>query len=147
MTEERFLLKDLFNPETIGVVANAVASESSGFDTQGFLNAVFDEEWEGLELKQRMRHVTGCLRNALPDNYERALEILVRASPRTDDAGFAAMVMSDFVEAYGIDHFEPSVSALAEFTRIVFGHDPRRRHANNDSSAAVCEQTDTTIER
>jgi len=28
MTEERFLLKDLFNPETIGIIADGSRSES-----------------------------------------------------------------------------------------------------------------------
>ena len=119
MTEERFLLKDLFNPDTIGIVAEAVAAESSGFDRRAFLAAVFDDGWESRELKERMRHTTECLRAALPGDYEDALVVLVRAGPHTADAGFPAMVMSDFVEVYGLDNFEPSVAALAVFTRTV----------------------------
>ena len=119
MTEDRFLLKDLFNPGSIGIVADAVAAVYPELDTKSFLASVFDDDWESRELKQRMRHTTECLRAVLPDDYQAALAVLVQASPDTADAGFPAMVMSDFVEAYGVDHFEPSVAALAVFTRVV----------------------------
>lgn len=62
MTDERFLLKDFFNRETIGIIAAAVADASTGFDRRAFLDAVFDEDWGERELKQRMRHVATCLR-------------------------------------------------------------------------------------
>lgn len=119
MTEERFLLKDFFNPDSVGVIADAVAAAYPDFDSKSFMTSVFDDDWDSRELKQRMRHISGCLKDALPDDYEEALAILVEAGPSTADAGFAAMVMSDFVEAYGADYFEPSVDALAVFTRTV----------------------------
>ena len=119
MTGERFLLKDFFNRETIGIIADAVVAAYPEFDRRRFHRAVFDEEWQTRELKQRMRHVADALRANLPDDYETALSILVEAAPHTAEAGFAAMVMSDYVEAYGVDHFEASVAALAVFTRTV----------------------------
>ncbi|MBT8247325.1 MAG: DNA alkylation repair protein [Acidimicrobiia bacterium] len=119
MGDERFLLKDMFNRETIGVIADAVAAADSRFDPAAFLASVFDDEWGDRELKQRMRHAAECLRAGLPDDYGAALEILVRAAPSADAAGFAAMILSDFVEAFGIDDLAASIPALEVFTRNV----------------------------
>lgn len=119
MGEEPFLLKDFFNPDSMGIVADAIAEVHPGFDRRGFLQTVFDESWEERELKQRMRHAAMTLRALLPEPYEEALEIVRTASPATKPAGFAAMVLSDFVEAFGVDHFEPSLTALRELTKVV----------------------------
>jgi 3-methyladenine DNA glycosylase AlkC len=119
VTDDRFLLKDFFNRDSIGVIAAAVAGAYAEFDKDAFLASVFDSEWGDRELKQRMRHVATALRAALPEDYNQALAILVEAGPAAREAGFAAMVFSDFVEAFGIDHFEASVAALEVFTKNV----------------------------
>ena len=119
MADEPFLLKEVFNPETIGIIAAAVAGEFDDFDREGFTTGVFDTDWANRALKQRMRHVTTQLRHTLPDDYPDALAILRRAAPQMAEAGFAAMVASDFVETHGLDHYAKSVWALAGFTKIV----------------------------
>lgn len=119
MGDGPFLLKDFFNPDTIGIVADAIAEAHPEFDRRRFLQAIFDESWQDRELKQRMRHAATVLRDFLPDDYEEALEIVRRASPATESAGFAAMVLSDFVEAFGIHHLEHSLAALRNLTMVV----------------------------
>lgn len=119
MEQERFLLKDFFNPETVGLIADAVAREYPEFGRQAFMTAVFDSEWPQRELKDRMRHVTTQLQNELPPEYPQALAVLRRAGPQMAEVGFAAMVCSDFVEAFGLDHYRQSIPALASFTKVV----------------------------
>lgn len=119
MSEERFLLKDFFNPASIGVIADAVHKAEPRFDRRAFLDSVFDGDWEGRELKQRMRHVAQSLRDALTEDYRSALSVLVDAATDAKEAGFAAMVFSDFVEAFGVHDFEASVAALEVFTKNV----------------------------
>ena len=120
MSDEPFLLKDhLFNAETIGVVADAVAGVHRQFDRKAFIASVFDEHWEDRALKQRLRHVAECLHAGLPASYPEAVAILRRASPATSGAGFAAMAFSEYVEAYGVDDYETSIPALEEFTKVV----------------------------
>lgn len=116
---ERFLLKDLLNQDSIGVIAAAVAAVHPAFDRQGFLRAVFDGQWAGRELKQRMRHVAEELRTHLPPDYRDAVEVLVAASPATAGAGFAAMALSDVVEAFGLDDPDASIPALEALTKVV----------------------------
>jgi 3-methyladenine DNA glycosylase AlkC len=115
--KERFLLKELFNRDTVGEVAGAVGTALPGFDGKTFESRVFDDEWPDRVLKQRMRHVTTVLHGLLPGNYRRQLSILLAAANLAPKR-FAALVFSDFVEVYGTGDWDASVPALAEFTRL-----------------------------
>ena len=50
---------------------------------------MFDDAFNGLELKQMMRHTTQCLHQSLPKSYKQAVSILMRAAPEVK--GFEAM--------------------------------------------------------
>lgn len=119
MADEPFLLKEFFNPESVGALGAAVAAADPSFDGARFMAVVFDDGWEGLELKQRMRHITSVVRELLPAEYREALAVLLDAATHAEGLGFPAMVFSDFVEAYGIDDWEASVPALTTFTKLV----------------------------
>lgn len=119
MADEPFLLKDLFDRESVAALGAAVAAADPEFDVGGFVAAVFDEAWEQRELKQRMRHIADVLRRQLPADYRNALEVLLAAVPHAAGLGFPAMVFSDFVEAYGTHDWNASVPALAHFTKLV----------------------------
>jgi 3-methyladenine DNA glycosylase AlkC len=130
-------LKDLFfSTSFIEELARRIGEAYPGFDERAFRRLVFDEQWERLELKAKMHHVTYCLGRTLPAEFPRALEIL-RAVARSFD-GFDAMVFPDFVARYGLEHWELSMPALAEFTplassefavRPFVARDPRRAMA------------------
>jgi 3-methyladenine DNA glycosylase AlkC len=83
------------------------------------LAVVFDDQWEDRALKERMRHITLTMHDALPQAFPTALDILRRAAPDLSDYGFQNMVFSDFVELYGLDKWELSIPALEQFTRLV----------------------------
>ena len=72
-----FKLKNIFNQEVLKSFAQSVKQHWVLFPTDSFLNLVFDETWEDLELKERMRHISSSLKNVLPENYEEAVNILV----------------------------------------------------------------------
>jgi 3-methyladenine DNA glycosylase AlkC len=108
-------LKDLFfSSATVDQLGDSIQQHHVGFDKEQFAQRVFDEDWESRELKARMRHVTQCLHETLPDDYTTALEILKQVAPGF--SGFDAMVFPDYVECYGLDHWELSLPALALFT-------------------------------
>lgn len=93
----------------------AISKQYPDFNKNKFLNLVFSKEWKDLELKAKMRHVTHALFQNLPSEYVNALLILVRAAPEIK--GFEAMTLPDFVEVYGMEHWEESLNALGQFTR------------------------------
>ena len=118
MTDDRFLLKNMLTHETVGELASHVNGAWGEFDTARFMSNVFDDAWDGLELKQRTRHITVALAQNLPAGYRGALGILLDAADRFRDPGWEAMCLSDFVEVYGLDDPDTSIPALAAFTKL-----------------------------
>jgi 3-methyladenine DNA glycosylase AlkC len=110
-------LKDLFfTVSSIGQLGEALERVYPAFEKERFTALVFDVDWDSKELKQKMRHVTECLHQTLPQDYGEALAILKQIAPSS--SGFDAMCLPDYVECYGLDHWDPSLPALAFFTRF-----------------------------
>jgi 3-methyladenine DNA glycosylase AlkC len=85
------------------------------FDGGSFKERLFDSAWPARELKQRMRHITVTLYGLLPTDYQQALAILKPVSTRF--SGFEAMFFPDYVECYGLEHYQASIAALEHFTQ------------------------------
>lgn len=110
-------LKNLYDRAFLEKLASVVHScAPNGIDESNFVKAAFADGWNDLELKGRMGRITECLRDALPADYLDALPIMRDASQLFD--GYMSMFFPDFVEVYGMDHWEESVDALWWMTRF-----------------------------
>jgi len=111
--------KNAFSRPFVESLAHAIQQHLHDFPREHFIRTVFDDAWDARELKDRMRHITHILRATLPAAYPRALAILRDAAPHStlDDYRLAAMVFPDFVEVYGLDHWNDSLAALEQFTQ------------------------------
>ena len=107
-------LKNLYSKEFIEKLANKLFLIYSDFEKENFINSIFDNTWQDLELKQRMRHIALTLNRYLPFSYDKQLEILKKA--KEDFTGLEAMVFQDFVEVFGLNDFPNSMKALEVFT-------------------------------
>lgn len=108
-------LKNMFfTHESLAKFVDAIRRIYPGFDGESFLKLIHTPQWEGLELKERMRHTTLCLGKTLPKDYRNALDILKKAAPLVK--GFEAASLPDFVEVYGREDWEASLPALKHFT-------------------------------
>jgi 3-methyladenine DNA glycosylase AlkC len=121
--KQPFLLKNIFSKTFVERVANEVFSVHPTFNRTAFLTLVFDENWGSLELKQRMRHLSTCLKKSLPPKFSDAVSILVKTAEKMlarDGEGMTLewMIFPDFVEAFGVDDFENSMPALEILTRL-----------------------------
>ena len=119
--EKNFALKDMFNPESVGILASAIKTEHADFPQDTFIKKVFNEDWDELALKERVRHITLVIGELLPRDYQKSLEILKRVLPHLEGQGFEKMVFPDFVEVYGLDEWDLSISTLEFFTQHVSG--------------------------
>ena len=108
-------LKNVYTKQYIENLAIKIKENYEEFDTHNFINSIFDDSWESLELKARMRHIAINLNNYLPLSYEKQLEILKIVSK--DFYSFEAMFFQDFVQVFGLDDFENSIKALEVFTQ------------------------------
>jgi 3-methyladenine DNA glycosylase AlkC len=111
----------MFNRETVNELAKAVKVEYPDFQDKKFAQKVFDENWEGLALKQRVRQITLALGELLPESYPQSLNILKRSLPHLEEQGFEKMVFPDYVEVFGLEDWEHSIQALEVFTQFVSG--------------------------
>ncbi|WP_436976275.1 DNA alkylation repair protein [Nanhaiella sioensis] len=96
--------------------ANIVKEAYPQFDSNHFTKLIYCDDWDSKELKQRMRHITICLRETFPPSYEEALAILYSIAPRC--RGIEYLFFPDFVEVYGLEHWDISIAALEHFTKF-----------------------------
>jgi 3-methyladenine DNA glycosylase AlkC len=113
--------KNMFNPDTIGVLADRLA-EAGPLDVDAFMADALDG-LEELELKDRVRHISSVLRTHLDPDYPKALEHIISALPpplsecEGVTEGFHNWPFCQFVEDHGVDDPDHSLPALYELTR------------------------------
>lgn len=117
-------LKYLYGPAFFERLCPVLKDHIPGFDDTRFIHRVFDTEWPDLELKQRTRKVTQSLRHFLPDDFIKASSYLVDASRSLKNKNGVEMAypfifFPDYVEMYGLDHFDESMKALEEMTQLI----------------------------
>ena len=110
------LLKDMYNEEVIDSLIKLIEGVYPEFESTTFKGSVFEDTWDNLELKERMHHIALKLYETLDKPYPEALGILVKASAGMK--GFESMIFPDFVESFGLDHYDISIYALEEFTKL-----------------------------
>jgi hypothetical protein len=69
-------LKDQFNKKMVADMAANFAKAWPQFDSAGFIAAA-TKDFRDLELKQRSTQITEVMRLFMPENYERAADILL----------------------------------------------------------------------
>ncbi|HNE28074.1 MAG TPA: hypothetical protein PLW66_02850 [Saprospiraceae bacterium] len=116
-------LKNLLSRSLLESFAAEMKAVHPSFPTQDFIKNVFSGIWDGLELKQRIRHISHSLRNNLPAEYAEALALLVKTTQNKIDRegeqlNFWYSFLPDFVETYGVEHPDESLPALETITRL-----------------------------
>lgn len=109
------LIKDRYSPSFFNQFIKILKSAYPDFDENQFLTFIYNDEWEQREFKQRIRHITLALRESLPQPYDSSIEILLTIAPQCK--GVEYLFFPDFVEVYGLDHWETSMFALEQFTK------------------------------
>lgn len=103
-----------YSPEFFNRFTTLVSSSCASFNSDEFLQFIYDQEWEQKAFKQRIRHISHALRATLPTSYREALSVLFSIAPQC--TGVEYLFFPDFVEAYGQDDWEASIPALERFT-------------------------------
>lgn len=114
----------MYHPAFFETLCPALESHLPQFHCRDFIFRIFNNEWPDLELKARVRHIAVVLKNFLPQDFEKAARVLVALSQSlrrdgTAEQGFQLMFLPEYIELYGTDHPETSLSALEEITKLV----------------------------
>lgn len=112
-------LKNLYTRELVEGLGHEIVSVWAKFDSAAFVERVFSDSWDELELKGRMARISEALHCFLPKSYKKSLGILLKVAPRFE--GFQYMFFPDFVEKYGMDEYDLSVAALEVLTERFSG--------------------------
>jgi len=114
-------LKYLYDRGFIEHLAACVSCEVKGFDADKLIFKIKDEQWQNRELKERLRHITLCLGQTLPGDYEEQLQTVCCIADKFKDfehSGLLGMVFPDFVEVYGFKNPDISIPALKYLTQF-----------------------------
>ncbi len=118
------LLKNIYNTKFFDCFTTSVQEVVPNFDEAAFLKDIYDNEWENKALKQRMRHITMVLKNHLSDNFNVNVETILKLIPVLEKNGVKPdnleyIFLPDFVEIFGLDHYEVSIKAIETITQFV----------------------------
>jgi len=127
-----YLLKDIYSPDFYNKFCSIAQHEIPTFNKKEFLRLIFDDSWQNKELKQRMKHTSLVLSSFFPKDYAESTDIICRIIKRLQkekitESSLEFMFFPDYIETYGINHFETSVKAIefvTQFTSCEFAVRP-----------------------
>ncbi len=135
------LLKEVYNSQFLQNLAAAILQIDKSFDATKFLKITHQKSWEEKALKERMRAISLQLNDCfIEKNYSQKIEILKEAAPKISGnkySSLAMIVLPDFVEVFGQDDFEISMSALEFFTEFGSSEFAVRRFLKIDCDLAL----------
>ena len=116
-------LKNYYGPEVPARIARMIKEVHRDFDEDAFLTDALDG-YQALELTPRAWQIAHALGRHLPQDYERAIEILIASlGPKLEAAELTGMDVFVylphvfFVAEFGVDHFDVSMRAQYELTQ------------------------------
>jgi 3-methyladenine DNA glycosylase AlkC len=125
------LLKDLYNKDFYvtlsqhlkGCLANYYGQ---AFNDQAFMALMLCDNFEKLELKERMSHTNTVLHQFMPADFSQAADVLVKLMESLTKSGIKEgsveyMFLPEYLETYGIEHYQKSVEAMEKITTFTSG--------------------------
>jgi 3-methyladenine DNA glycosylase AlkC len=116
-------LKNRYGADVPRAIATMIAAVYPGFKSAAFVRDVL-AGYDALELMPRGKKIAQALRHHLPDDYERALAILMDSldqphghGPSKSMSSFLYLPHTMFVANYGLAHFEASMRAQHALTQ------------------------------
>jgi 3-methyladenine DNA glycosylase AlkC len=109
-------LKHLFGRELLKRISDSLSEVYPVFDRKHFQGLM--PRLELLEMKPRVQFLRDELRRQLPQDYPKALKVLVKSVRSTKLNGFDLWPYTEFVQSYGLEHIDISLDALKEFTTL-----------------------------
>lgn len=115
--------KNIYNDTFFNLFTAILDRKLKDFNKKKFLRQVYDGEWESRELKQRMKHIAGVLHAWLPGKYEPAIQsiktLITELRKEGIRGGLEYMVFTEYVEAYGLEHYDTSMEAMEFITQFI----------------------------
>ncbi|MCH2046024.1 MAG: DNA alkylation repair protein [Saprospiraceae bacterium] len=115
-------LKEIYSIDFIYNLSIILKKMVPSIKEQEFREAIFDKNWEALELKDRMAHIAKVLYQQIDQPYEETGKILlelVEVLEKVHNTGynFEYMFLPSIVEQFGQDDFDTSITIMTRLTQ------------------------------
>lgn len=126
------LFKDVYNPAFYAQFSEILAQTLPTFDKIKFTQLIFDDKFDGYELKQRMTHTAKVLSVFLDNDLVQAKSAIKAIIEALNQAGMTEqsiefMFFPEYIEMHGLEDYETSVDAfefITQFTSCEFAVRP-----------------------
>ncbi|MDR3047468.1 MAG: DNA alkylation repair protein [Bacteroidales bacterium] len=132
------LLKDIYSVSFYDTFSELVGEVIPSFDKTKFKQLIFNNDWEKKELKERMKHTALVLHDFLPEDFDLSAKIIEQIFAKLEQIDsnvtsnesvylFEYMFFPEYIERFGLDHFETSVKTMefvTQFTSCEFAVRP-----------------------
>ena len=117
------LFKNLYNEKFYLTLSTHFNKCLADFDEQRFMNMMLCEGFEQLELKERMSHTKEVVHYFMPSQFTQAAEVLIQLIASLTNEGIKEgsveyMFLPEYIETYGIDHYQASIDAFEKITQF-----------------------------
>jgi 3-methyladenine DNA glycosylase AlkC len=116
-------LKNIFSPTFISGVADSLKAVYPPLSATEFIHAIFNEDWDNKELKQRIRHLSNVIHQFLTNNFTTDSGILISwvhflKQEHGEKQSLEYIFLADYIEVYGQHDFTCSLNAIEEITQF-----------------------------
>jgi 3-methyladenine DNA glycosylase AlkC len=113
-------LKDIYSPQFYEKLSDVLSKTVPYFDKKDFVSKIFTDNFNQMELKERMRHTTKVLHKFMPEDFGKAVKVIEKTIDELSrnnigEDSLAFIFFPDYIEIYGLEDYENSVKAI-EFT-------------------------------
>lgn len=128
----------MFDRQKMNQLADAIGASHKPFNKKKFLKRFESEAWEKAELKQRVSLIAEFIHGELNLPFPAAVRLLVPVSKKFT-WGYFGVFFCEFVEKYGMDHWDDSMMALEEFTKTSTAEFAIRKFIRMDQKRAMTQ--------
>lgn len=109
-------LKNLFNQSLLKKISSSITKIYPSFEQSEFQKLM--PKMNSLEMKPRVLFIRDQLHQRLPQSYPQALQILLKSTESNQLSGFDLWPYMEYVQTFGLDHFDLSLNALKKMTSL-----------------------------
>ncbi|MBU7595362.1 hypothetical protein [Metabacillus halosaccharovorans] len=113
MAEE---LRNIFNQDFMNQLSKELKNAYPSFDQEIFLTYIYAGEWDNLTLKQRVRRISECFHETINLDFPEVVNILKKVASHFEGS-LTGIIFPDYIEVYGLNDWDVSISALEYFTQ------------------------------
>ncbi|MBX2907740.1 MAG: DNA alkylation repair protein [Taibaiella sp.] len=142
-------LKNMYHPAMLKQVGMVIENTFAGFSERKFVKDVLADNWDKLELKQRVRRISNSLHQQMPGKFADDISTLLRITEALHtyagrDNTFEYIFLADYVEQYGLGHPKLAFDAMERITVLASCEYAVRPYIMADQASSLARMNEWT---